>query len=44
MDETRREAWERRTEWPLTVAAVVFLATYAWPILDPELDYEWVGV
>ncbi len=24
-------------EWPLTVAAVVFLGAYAWPILDPGL-------
>ena len=24
-------------EWPLTVAALVFLAAYAWPILDPGL-------
>ncbi len=28
---------ERRTEWPLTIAALVFLAAYAWPILDPGL-------
>ena len=33
----RRAAWERATEWPLTVAAVGFLVAYAWPILDPEL-------
>jgi voltage-gated potassium channel len=31
------EAWERRTDWPMTVLAVVFLAVYAWPILDPGL-------
>ena len=24
-------------EWPLTIAAVVFLGVYAWPILDPDL-------
>lgn len=24
-------------EWPLTIAAVVFLGAYAWPILDPGL-------
>jgi hypothetical protein len=29
--------WERATEWPLMVAAVVFLAAYAVPILDPDL-------
>jgi voltage-gated potassium channel len=36
-------------EWPLTVAALVFLGAYAWPILDPDLPSssqsacEWVG-
>ncbi len=29
--------WERATEWPLMVAALVFLAAYAVPILDPNL-------
>jgi voltage-gated potassium channel len=29
--------WERASEWPLMVAAVVFLAAYAVPILDPDL-------
>jgi len=24
-------------EWPLTIAAVVFLGAYAWPILEPEM-------
>lgn len=33
-----REAWEARTEWPLLAVAVLFLAGYAWPILDPTLD------
>jgi voltage-gated potassium channel len=28
-------------EWPLTVAAVVFLGAYAWPILDPGLPHGW---
>lgn len=37
----RREAWERRTEWPLIVAAVVFLAAYARPILSPDLGSRW---
>lgn len=39
--ELRRETWERRTEVPLTVAAAVFLAAYAWPILDPATDRGW---
>jgi voltage-gated potassium channel len=34
----RLQTWERRTDWPLTVLAVVFLGCYAWPILDPDLD------
>ncbi len=29
--------WERRIEWPLAVAAAVFLAAYAWPILQTDL-------
>jgi voltage-gated potassium channel len=27
-------AWERRVDWPLTGLAVVFLAAYAWQVLD----------
>jgi voltage-gated potassium channel len=29
--------WERVTEWPLMIAALVFLAAYAVPILNPDL-------
>ena len=29
--------WERAAEWPLMIAAVVFLAAYAAPILYPDL-------
>lgn len=29
--------WARTTEWPLMGAAVLFLAAYAWPIIDPTL-------
>lgn len=35
--ESRVDRWERQAEWPLTVAALLFLIAYAWPILDPEL-------
>ena len=38
MIEARRERWERPAEWPLTAAALLFLAAYAWPILDPDLS------
>ncbi len=31
------ERWESRAEWPLTVVAVVFLASYAIPIIDPSI-------
>lgn len=39
-DESRRDRWERRTEWPLTLLAVVFLAAYALPILEPDIAPE----
>jgi voltage-gated potassium channel len=29
--------WERATEWPLMIAAIVFLAAYTVPILNPDL-------
>jgi voltage-gated potassium channel len=39
--ETRRERWEQAAEWPLTAASLIFLAAYAWPILQPGLDDTW---
>jgi len=33
----RRTEWERAAEWPLTLAALLFLAAYAYPILNPAL-------
>jgi voltage-gated potassium channel len=38
MTEARRERWEERAEWPLTIAALLFLGAYAWPILEPDLS------
>ncbi|MDT4937118.1 MAG: voltage-gated potassium channel [Pseudonocardiales bacterium] len=38
------ERWEERTEWPLAVLALLFLAAYAWPILDDSLGQPWRGV
>ena len=35
--------WERWTNWPLTAAAVVFLAAYAVPIIWPQLPPSVVG-
>lgn len=34
--------WERLSEWPLAGAAALFLAAYAWPILQPDLRPAWV--
>jgi voltage-gated potassium channel len=39
--QARLERWERRTEWPLAAAAVVFLVAYAWPILDSAMGHGW---
>jgi voltage-gated potassium channel len=33
----RLEVWERRTDWPLAGAAILFLAAYALPILNTNL-------
>jgi len=38
MIEPRRERWDHKVEWPLTIAALLFLGAYAWPILNPDLD------
>jgi voltage-gated potassium channel len=37
MAESRLARWERRSDLPLTLSALAFLAAYAWPILDPDL-------
>lgn len=34
------DRWERRAEWPLMAAALIFLLAYAWPILDLGLSPE----
>jgi voltage-gated potassium channel len=36
--------WEHATDWPLMVAAVVFLAAYALPILGPDLPALLLGL
>ncbi len=38
------QRWEQRTEWPLAAFAALFLAAYAWPILDQHLGYPWRGI
>ncbi|RYP84614.1 potassium channel protein [Nocardioides guangzhouensis] len=35
--ESRRIRWESRTSLPLTVASLIYLVAYAWPILDPSV-------
>ncbi|KQY56331.1 ion transporter [Nocardioides sp. Root140] len=42
MTEDRRTHWERAAEWPLTGLALLFLAAYAWPILEPDTPAWWV--
>lgn len=34
------DRWQKATEWPLTVLALVFLGAYAWPILDTGIVPE----
>ncbi|GAA2351020.1 potassium channel family protein [Saccharopolyspora halophila] len=29
--------WERRTEWPMVTLSVLFLALYAWNVLQPDM-------
>jgi voltage-gated potassium channel len=43
VSDLRRREWERRTSRPLVFAALVFLAAYAWPILQPGLP-RWADV
>lgn len=39
--EARRERWEQASDWPLIVAALLFLGAFAWPAIDPGLSQEW---
>ncbi len=41
---TRVERWERRAEIPLLLLAAAFLVAYAWPVLDPRLDPDWMTI
>ncbi|HET9127136.1 MAG TPA: ion channel [Propionibacteriaceae bacterium] len=34
--------WQRQTQWPLTVAAALFLLSFALPIIDTRLPAPWV--
>jgi voltage-gated potassium channel len=44
MDESRVERWERSAQLPLMAVSLLFVAAYAWPILDPGLDDDLVGL
>jgi voltage-gated potassium channel len=39
--EYRLHRWEHLTAYPLTLLSVLFIAVYAWPILNPALDHNW---
>ena len=44
---TRLERWESKTEWPLTVIAIVFLVVYTWEVIghqsgDSRRIAEWI--
>jgi voltage-gated potassium channel len=38
MNESRAERWERSAQLPLMAVSLLFVAAYAWPILDTGLD------
>ncbi|MGY1708372.1 potassium channel family protein [Geodermatophilus sp. SYSU D00758] len=40
----RLERWEQAAEWPLIAAAVLFVVSYAWPVIDPDLAAPWPEV
>ena len=42
--ERRLHRWEDFTAYPLTFLSVLFIAVYAWPILDPAMDTHWRDV
>src|SRR4051812_441371 len=37
----RLRGWEQATAYPLTVLSLLFIAVYAWPILDPAMPPGW---
>jgi voltage-gated potassium channel len=40
-EQERLRRWEQVGNWPLALAAIAFLAAYAWPIIQPELAPGW---
>ena len=41
---SRVDRWEDASEWLLTTTALLFLAAYAWPIIDADLAAPWPQV
>lgn len=39
-----RERWEQAGDWPLTAIALIFLAAWSWPVIDPHLPDPWPGI
>jgi voltage-gated potassium channel len=39
--ESREERWEQAVQVPLTVASVLFVVAFAWPVLDEGLGRPW---
>jgi len=39
--EDRLRRWEHATAYPLTALSLLFIAVYAWPILDPAMHPGW---
>jgi voltage-gated potassium channel len=39
--EYRLRSWEHATAYPLTALSLLFIAVYAWPILDPAMHPGW---
>jgi voltage-gated potassium channel len=42
--EQRLHRWEHLTAYPLTLLSLLFIAVYAWPILDPGMRDHWRSV
>jgi voltage-gated potassium channel len=42
--EQRLHRWEHLTAYPLTLLSILFIAVYAWPILEPGMDDHWRSV
>jgi voltage-gated potassium channel len=39
--DARLRTWEHATAYPLTVLSLLFIAVYAWPVLDPAMHRGW---